>query len=571
MKKINTLLCMVIVLFGLCVFTSSATETSAETPKLKIEAGNLSFEETVKLVYAVSYENVTAENIKMLYWTESKESMDLYVKGTEKYSSSPLKNDAVVSEKNCKIFKYDNIWAKEMTDTIYARAYVEENGVIYYSNVVKYSIIQYAYNMLGYTAEGTNNEDLKNTLVKMLEYGAASQIQFNYKVDTLATDKFSKIELVGGNFGDGFSYGLYAVGDTVDIGAPMVDAGGATFAYWSDSLGNTASRKANATLNVGIVNQIYTANYIKYSQGLEFDSNGDGTCYIIGMGDCADTALVIPPKSPEGDTVIGIDGSAFAGEAITSVSFPNTIEEIARRAFNGCNSITDVYYDGTEVEWGEISISSGNDAILDATMHFAGVKKYTVTFIDYDGSVLKTEIVESGNSATPPENPAREGYTFVGWDNEYTNIISDLTVKAMYEETKYTEPTIEISNVTANKGDTVKITLKMFNNPGLIGITLSLKFDDSVMALMEISRGEALSEMTFTEPKNLVDGCRFPWDAETVLPEDATNGTMLTLTFKILESAPAGSYGISLTDPDIIDNNLNPVAVHIIGGQIVVK
>ena len=68
---------MLIVVFGLGVFTSGAAEASVDAPRLKIEAGNLSFEETVKLVYAVSYENVVAENIKMLYWTESKEKIEL--------------------------------------------------------------------------------------------------------------------------------------------------------------------------------------------------------------------------------------------------------------------------------------------------------------------------------------------------------------------------------------------------------------------------------------------------------------------------------------------------------------
>ena len=41
-------------------------------------------------------------------------------------------------------------------------------------------------------------------------------------------------------------------------------------------------------------------------------------------------------------------------------------------------------------QWGEISISAGNDPLEDATIHFAVVKSYTVTFVDYNGAVLKT-------------------------------------------------------------------------------------------------------------------------------------------------------------------------------------
>lgn len=69
------------------------------------------------------------------------------------------------------------------------------------------------------------------------------------------------------------------------------------------------------------------------------------------------------------------------------------------------------------------------------TVEYAGPKaNYTVTFIDYDGTVLKTETVEEGNSATAPENPTREGYNFIGWDTDFSNITSNLTVSAQYEE-----------------------------------------------------------------------------------------------------------------------------------------
>ena len=62
------------------------------------------------------------------------------------------------------------------------------------------------------------------------------------------------------------------------------------------------------------------------------------------------------------------------------------------------------------------------------------VVTYTVTFKDWDGSVLKTQTVESGKSATAPSNPSREGYEFTGWDKLFNNITSDLTVTAQYEK-----------------------------------------------------------------------------------------------------------------------------------------
>jgi len=51
---------------------------------------------------------------------------------------------------------------------------------------------------------------------------------------------------------------------------------------------------------------------------------------------------------------------------------------------------------------------------------------------DWNGTVLKTQTVESGQSATPPSNPSRSGYTFTGWQPGYTSITSDTTCVAQY-------------------------------------------------------------------------------------------------------------------------------------------
>ena len=59
---------------------------------------------------------------------------------------------------------------------------------------------------------------------------------------------------------------------------------------------------------------------------------------------------------------------------------------------------------------------------------------YTVTFKDWNGTVLKTETVKEGSSATAPSNPIRDGHRFTGWDKDFSSITSDLTVTAQYKE-----------------------------------------------------------------------------------------------------------------------------------------
>ena len=70
-------------------------------------------------------------------------------------------------------------------------------------------------------------------------------------------------------------------------------------------------------------------------------------------------------------------------------------------------------------------------------MLFEPVPQYKVTFQDKDGNEIETQYVFEGEDAVAPEAPAVEGYTFTGWDKEFNNVTSDLTVKAKYEINHY--------------------------------------------------------------------------------------------------------------------------------------
>lgn len=60
--------------------------------------------------------------------------------------------------------------------------------------------------------------------------------------------------------------------------------------------------------------------------------------------------------------------------------------------------------------------------------------RHTITFLDYDGRVLKETVISEGEEVVPPPEPAREGYIFIGWDKDFSNVVSDLQLRALYEK-----------------------------------------------------------------------------------------------------------------------------------------
>jgi len=66
------------------------------------------------------------------------------------------------------------------------------------------------------------------------------------------------------------------------------------------------------------------------------------------------------------------------------------------------------------------------------------INSYTVTFVDWNGTVLSTPSVNYGGTAPAPGNPTRTGYTFVGWNRGLTNITAATTITATYNINYYT-------------------------------------------------------------------------------------------------------------------------------------
>ena len=77
-----------------------------------------------------------------------------------------------------------------------------------------------------------------------------------------------------------------------------------------------------------------------------------------------------------------------------------------------------------------IPFTSDNGSITAQVYH-------SVTFVDYDGTVLSAQSVAHGSAAIEPTAPGREGYAFIGWDKDFSNVTEDMTVTAQYSANSY--------------------------------------------------------------------------------------------------------------------------------------
>lgn len=98
------------------------------------------------------------------------------------------------------------------------------------------------------------------------------------------------------------------------------------------------------------------------------------------------------------------------------------------------------YSDGTIFDFEKLT--QNEDIDLYAKFNFIK-NSFTVMFQDEDGTPIKvngktTQQVNYGEAAIEPEKPIKEGYTFAGWDKDFTNITENVTIKATYTVNEYT-------------------------------------------------------------------------------------------------------------------------------------
>lgn len=136
-----------------------------------------------------------------------------------------------------------------------------------------------------------------------------------------------------------------------------------------------------------------------------------------------------------------------------------------------------VDYDGTIID--EQYIDQGEDAVAPespnrANYRFIGwdrkfdqvysdlivqaeyIRQYKVKFLWHDGTILKEMYVDAGTDALPPSAPMLEGFDFIGWDKQYTNITEDISLTTIYKIKSFTVKFIMPDGTLIGEAQTVE-------------------------------------------------------------------------------------------------------------------
>lgn len=156
-------------------------------------------------------------------------------------------------------------------------------------------------------------------------------------------------------------------------------------------------------------------------------------------------------------------------------------------------------------------------------------------FPEASDTETKTETnTETQDVATEPENETQTGNEIESSDD----ISADSSSTEAVGETEPAAPAdtlvIEIEEVSAARGDVIKVVLNVTANPGISGLIITVP-EISGFDLRDVANGTVMDTMT--------SGINILWDG---LSDSTETGRLVTLTYMVSDSAPLGNNSVSI-------------------------
>jgi hypothetical protein len=85
----------------------------------------------------------------------------------------------------------------------------------------------------------------------------------------------------------------------------------------------------------------------------------------------------------------------------------------------------------------DTAVSEVTGDVVYTAIYTQHIRSYTIKFVDYNGTVLKSQVLEYGSMPTAP-TPSRTGYDFTGWDKSIVSVTGEATYTAQYSVKYFT-------------------------------------------------------------------------------------------------------------------------------------
>ena len=213
----------------------------------------------------------------------------------------------------------------------------------------------------------------------------------------------------------------------------------------------------------------------------------------------------------------------------------------------------------------DTAISEVTGDVVYTAIYTQHIRSYTINFVDYNGSVLKSEELEYGSMPTAP-TPSRTGYDFTGWDKSIVAVTGEATYTAQYKIKTFTIKFVDyngtvLSTQSVNYGSTPTApnpSRTGYDFTGWDSTVVSATADKTYTAQYKIKtftikfvdyNGTVLSTQTVeygktpTAPTPTRDGYQFAgWDSSiTVVTSDKTYTARYIATGSV--TANPSAYG----------------------------
>ena len=276
---------------------------------------------------------------------------------------------------------------------------------------------------------------------------------------------------------------------------------------------------------------------------------------------------------PAEETTVPVkSGYEFVYWTPTSYTKQAVTEDMVIKANFERTTSSGVDGDGASSEGGSTSGSgsSGPSKSKSSSSKTSSAKgPFTITFVDYDGSVLSTQIIPKGEKAGKfPYVPTRKGYKFVSWSpSNYDSIemTADLIVKATYQkDPNYVAPKSSTvsgngtakGKVVPNSKTKIDVSKTGISNKNLAAATVDGSNDNFVVKVTDSDEARSKMEQAFLNAYGSLDNLKYfamdisLYDSTGTTKIINTNGLSVNVTIPIPDAMAgfAGNNKIATVD-----------------------